>query len=81
MQYNASYKTLYVVGDAIMAINTAIAGDNAETTVTALNSEFLTVEPMDETCLQRYHDALKRAQEEKGEVNIFQITLRHCSNF
>ena len=56
------------VGDAIMTINTAVAGENTEATVTALKSEFLTVEPMDETCLQRYHEALKQAQGEKGEV-------------
>lgn len=56
------------VGDAIMAINTAVSGDNTEATVTALKSEFLTIEPMDETCLQRYHEALKQAQGEKGEL-------------
>lgn len=59
---------IITVGDAIMAINTAVAGDNTEATVTALKSEFLTVEPMDETCLPRYHEALKQAQGEKGEV-------------
>lgn len=58
-----------------MAINTAVAGDSIGATVMALKSEFLTVEPMDETCLQRYHDALKRAQEEKGEVTMLFITL------
>lgn len=52
-----------------MAINTAVSGDSSEATVTALKSEFLTIEPMDETCLQRYHDALKKAQGEKGEVS------------
>lgn len=65
------YGTLNItVGDAIMAINTAVAGDSTEATVMALNSEFLTIEPMDETCLQRYHDALKKAHGEKGEVSI-----------
>ena len=54
-----------------MAINTAVAGESTEATVRALNSEFLTVEPMDETCLHRYHDALKKAQGEKGEVSTF----------
>lgn len=67
------------VGDAIMAINTAVSGDNTEATVTALKSEFLTIEPMDETCLQRYHEALKQAQGEKGEVSTcleeYSITL------
>ena len=59
-----------------MAINTAVGGDSAEATVRALNSEFLTIEPMDETCLQRYHEALKKAQGEKGEVSTFRsITL------
>ena len=65
-----------------MAVNTAIGGDSTEATVTALNSEFLTTEPMDETCLQRYHDALKRAREEKGEVNIPLLDhVFHYSNF
>ena len=67
---------MVIVGDAIVAINTAVAGDSIEATTRALNSEFLTVEPMmDETCLQRYHDALKKAQEEKGEVGL----ALHCS--
>ena len=66
---------MVTVGDAIMAINTAVSGDSIEATTRALNSEFLTVEPMDETCLQRYHDALKKAQEEKGEVSS---ALDHC---
>lgn len=55
-----------------MAINTAVSGDNTEATMAALKSEFLTIEPMDETCLQRYHDALNKAQVEKGEVSTFQ---------
>ena len=65
------YVLMIIVGDAIMAINTAVAGDSTEATVRALNSEFLVIEPMDETCLQHYHDALKKAQGEKGEVSAF----------
>ena len=58
-----------------MAINTAVTGDSTETTMRALNSEFLTIEPMDETCLHRYHDALKKAQGEKGEVSAFRTII------
>lgn len=65
-----------------MAINTAVTGDSVETTTLALASEFLTVEPLDDGCLQRYHDALKRAREEKGEVSIsvhnITSTCPHC---
>jgi len=60
---------MVLVGDAIMAINSAVAGGSIETTASTLKSEFLTIEPMDEAHLQRYHDALKKAQEGKGEVS------------
>jgi len=53
-----------------MAINSAATSDSAEETISALQSEFLTVEPLDTECYQRYHDALKKAREEKGEVSI-----------
>ena len=64
-----------------MAINTVVAGDSTEATVMALKSEFLTIEPMDETCLQRYHDALKKALGKKGEVGINQdhSTVQACT--
>ncbi|XP_065909989.1 ras GTPase-activating-like protein IQGAP1 [Dysidea avara] len=56
------------IGDAIMAINSAVTGESAEETISSLQSEFLTIEPLDAECYQRYHDALKKAQEEKGEL-------------
>jgi len=58
-----------------MAINTAVTGNSAEETISALQSEFLTIESLDAECYQRYHDALKKAQEEKGEVSIVSLCV------
>jgi len=60
-----------------MAINSAVTGDSAEETISALQSEFLTVEPLDAECYQRYHDALKKAREEKGEVSIVSLHVHN----
>lgn len=53
-----------------------MTGNSVEETITALQSEFLTVEPLDPECYQRYHSALKKAREEKGEVSIVLVTLK-----
>ena len=51
-----------------------------EATMTALKSKFiwLDIEPMDETCLYHYHEALKKAQGEKGEYVHFRTINCPC---
>ena len=49
------------------AINSAVAGENVEETITTFQG---TVDSIDPDCHQRYHDALKKAQEEMEKVNI-----------
>ena len=60
------------VAKALASINECIeeeAGDPAQTLL-ALKSEFSELGSLvDESCVQRYHDALKSAREEKGEVS------------
>jgi len=70
MNSKASYDRS--VAKALASINECIeeeAGDPAQTLL-ALKSEFSELGSLvDESCVQRYHDALKSAREEKGEVS------------
>lgn len=61
---------MYTVEEAFTAINYSIkSGQSAQATLHALQSEFAgLIENIREDCAEEYHAALRKAQEEKGEV-------------
>ena len=58
------------VTDAITAINVIVLGDSPAETMGALKSEFAAMSSLDDSSAERYHAALRKAREEKGEVRI-----------
>ena len=62
-----------IVEEAFEAINYNIkSGKGAQATLHVLQSEFAgMVGIIREDCAEEYHDALKQAQEEKGDVCVF----------
>lgn len=70
------------VAQAIVAINQyVVSGDSSAETLAMLKSEFVQLEAVEDSSAPRYHDALRRAREEKGEVSPSEgsCAWRHCS--
>ena len=57
------------VAQAFHDISTAAEGDDPASTLATLTSELVQLVAVDQACADRYHDRLKKALEEKGEVS------------
>ena len=74
---------LCVVNQALEDINEVILGAETEATLSALTAEHSGIHGVDEGVAKRYHQQLKKAREEKGEVErqwewLMGITIQCC---
>lgn len=63
-----------LVAEALQAISSCAAGGDPSSTVAALTSDLVQLETVDMSASERYHQKLKRALEEKGQVSVYYHT-------
>lgn len=63
--------TILVVKLALDQMNTAIEGDDPESLMTSLTTEYAGIDGIDENVsVTRYHERLRQARTDKGEVGV-----------
>ena len=58
------------VAQAVHEISLAAEGEDPASTLAALTNELVQLAAVDQSIAHRYHDRLKEALEEKGEVGV-----------